>query len=484
MARRKDKLNNRTKIGPWLLTNTVILSLYTVVVGLFLFRMYKNQFLAFRSLNHLLTGFLLAVALISLVLLFLKKAKLFTSIFLVLLTGLVGLGLYGMQSTVQVAEKLNQSATFSEQEMAIVVAADSPVKDIAELDSVQAPTANDQANIQELLADIQEKKQKNLTIEEVSSYQEAYENLLAGKTKAMVLNSAYSSLLELSHEDYAEKIKTIYSYKLKKQIAQEQPKASSNVMNIYISGIDTYGSISSVSRSDVNIIMTVNMDTHKILLTTTPRDAYVQIPDGGGNQFDKLTHAGIYGVETSMKTLENLYGITIDYYARINFTSFMSLIDAVGGVEVTNDQAFRAGGYEFPVGTISMNSEQALAFVRERYSLQAGDADRGRNQQKVIAAIVNKLASVQSITNISNIVTRLQDSIQTNMTLDTMMTLANKQLQTGQSFAVTSQAVTGTGSTGQLPSYAMPTAALYMLSLDETSVQTAKTAIQTISEGK
>ena len=184
-----------------------------------------------------------------------------------------------------------------------------------------------------------------------------------------------------------------------------------------------------------------------------------------------------------MKTLENLYDVDIDYYARINFTSFMQLIDVLGGVEVQNDQAFTSGGYSYPAGTVSLNSEQALRFVRERYSLQGGDVERGRNQQKVISAIINKLASVNSITNFTTIINSLQNSVQTNMPYDTMIQLANKQLSSGGSFAVTSQDVTGTGSTGQLPSYAMPSAALYMMSLDQTSVDTAKQAIKNTMEG-
>jgi putative transcriptional regulator len=232
--------------------------------------------------------------------------------------------------------------------------------------------------------------------------------------------------------------------------------------------------------------MTVNMNTHKILLTTTPRDAYVKIPDGGADQYDKLTHAGIYGVETSEKTLENLYGIKIDYYARINFTSFLKLIDQLGGVTVHNDQAFTSlhGKFDFPVGDIQMNSEQALGFVRERYSLDGGDNDRGKNQEKVISAIVNKLASLKSVSNFTSIVNNLQDSVQTNMSLDTINALANTQLDSGSKFTVTSQAVTGTGSTGQLTSYAMPNSSLYMMKLDDSSVESASQAIKNLMEEK
>ena len=473
----------------WFLVNAAFLTLYAILAGFFIFKMYAHQFLAFRYVNVILTIVLIAIFAFALLLLLRRKAKLLTTIFLLLFTLVSAAGLYFVQSTVQVAEKLNQTASYSEIEMSVVVPAGSTIQDISEVGQLQAPTNSDSENINTLLADIRTTKSIELVPETVDSYQQAYENLLSGASQAMVLNSAYSSLLELSDADYASKVRTLYTYKITKEVSTGQTNGQTdindNVLNIYISGIDTYGSISTVSRSDVNIIMTVNMETHKILLTTTPRDAYVQIPDGGADQYDKLTHAGIYGVETSMKTLENLYDIDIDYYARINFTSFMQLIDILGGIEVYNDQEFvsHIGGYTFPVGNLTLNSEYALAFVRERYSLDGGDADRGRNQQKVISAIINKLASVNSITNFSNIVNSLQTSIQTNMPLETMMQLANKQLSSGSSFVVSSQDVTGTGSTGQLPSYAMPSAALYMMSLDETSVETAKQAIKNTMEG-
>ncbi|MGT2910895.1 LCP family glycopolymer transferase CpsA [Streptococcus cameli] len=483
----KKRKKTQSSSSIWRIINGAFLALFSILSSVFIFKMYQNHFLAFRYINHLVTVVLFAIFLVSFFLLVTKKAKILTSTLLVLFSFFTGAGLYLVQSTVQVAEKLNHTASYSEHEMKIVVPTDSEINDVNAVSSLLAPLNNDATNVQDLLADVKANRGVDLAPVSVESYQIAYDQLLAGTSQAMVLNSAYSSLLELSHPDFEEKIKTIYTYKVTKKIQVEQPAevaTNQNVVNIYISGIDTFGSISTVSRSDVNIIMTVNMDTHKILLTTTPRDSYVQIPDGGANQYDKLTHAGIYGVETSMKTLENLYGIDIHYYARINFTSFLNLIDALGGIEVDNEQAFSAGGYDFPVGTISLSSEQALRFVRERYRLQAGDADRGRNQQKVIAAIINKLASFNSVANFSTIINSLQDSVQTNMSLDKMMELANKQLSSGTAFAVTSQDVTGIGSTGQLPSYAMPGYSLYMLSIDETSLNTAKEAIQNTMEGK
>ena len=302
----------------------------------------------------------------------------------------------------------------------------------------------------------------------------------------MVLSGSYASLLESVDSDYASNLKTIYTYKIKRKNNGSAKQVDSKVFNIYISGIDTYGSISTVSRSDVNLILTVNMNTHKILMTETPRDAYVKIPDGGADQYDKLTHAGIYGVETSEKTLENLYGITIDYYARLNFDSFLKLIDALGGVTVYNSQAFTSlhGNYDFPVGNVTLDSDKALGFVRERYSLEHGDYDRGNNQMKVIQAILNKMTSLKSVSNYSTIISNVQDSIQTDMKLDTVMKLVNGQLDSGEKFTVTSQEVTGTGSTGELTSYAMPTASLYMIQLDDASVAKASQAIKDVMEGK
>ena len=448
--------------------------------------MFNYNFLSFRFLNIIITIGLLVVLAISIFLQKTKKSPLVTTVVLVIFSLVSLVGIFGFKQMIDITNRMNQTAAFSEVEMSIVVPKESDIKDVSQLTSVQAPTKVDKNNIETLMSALKKDKKVDVKVDDVASYQEAYDNLKSGKSKAMVLSGSYASLLESVDSNYASNLKTIYTYKIKKKNNNSAKQVDSKVFNIYISGIDTYGSISTVSRSDVNIIMTVNMNTHKILLTTTPRDAYVKIPGGGANQYDKLTHAGIYGVETSEQTLENLYGIKIDYYARINFTSFLKLIDQLGGVTVHNDQAFTSlhGKFDFPVGDIQMNSEQALGFVRERYSLDGGDNDRGKNQEKVISAIVNKLASLKSVSNFTSIVNNLQDSVQTNISLDTINALANTQLDSGSKFTVTSQAVTGTGSTGQLTSYAMPNSSLYMMKLDNSSVASASQAIKNLMEEK
>ena len=486
MSSRTNRKQKRTSNRSWGMVNVGLTILYAILALILLFTMFNYNFLSFRFLNIIITIGLLVVLAISIFLQKTKKSPLVTTVVLVIFSLVSLVGIFGFKQMIDITNRMNQTAAFSEVEMSIVVPKDSDIKDVSQLTSVQAPTKVDKNNIDTLMSALKKDKKVDLNVEDVASYQEAYDNLKSGKSKAMVLSGSYASLLESVDSNYASNLKTIYTYKIKKKNSNSAKQVDSKVFNIYISGIDTYGSISTVSRSDVNIIMTVNMNTHKILLTTTPRDAYVKIPGGGADQYDKLTHAGIYGVETSEQTLENLYGIKIDYYARINFTSFLKLIDQLGGVTVHNDQAFTSlhGKFDFPVGDIQMNSEQALGFVRERYSLDGGDNDRGKNQEKVISAIVNKLASLKSVSNFTSIVNNLQDSVQTNMSLDTINDLANTQLDSGSKFTVTSQAVTGTGSTGQLTSYAMPNSSLYMMKLDDSSVASASQAIKNLMEEK
>ena len=479
-AKKSKKKNDRLKI-----VNSTLLGVYTLLAAFLIFTIFRYHFLAFRYVNILVTALILSVAVLSGFLIFKGKAGKTTSAILIVALLVGSVSMYAVKGLVDLSAGVNSTSNYSEYEMSIVVPADSDVKNLKQLTNVLAPSGNDQDNVQALMKNISQTQGHELTVDTASSYLAAYKSLTSGEVKAMVLNSVFEDTIRGEDPDYASKIKKIYTYKISKKIdtaiGKQDPNAE--VFNIYVSGIDTYGPISSVSRSDVNIIMTVNRKTKKVLLTTTPRDAYVPIADGGLNQPDKLTHAGIYGVDASVHTLENLYGIDLNYYVRLNFTSFLRLIDLLGGIDIENDQEFTVGNTHYPIGNISLNSEQALTFVRERYSLNGGDNDRGKNQEKVIAAVIKKLTSTDALKNYNAILSGLQDSVQTDMSLETMMNLINTQLESGGSYNVTSQALTGTGNTG-LPSHAMPEANLYMMEIDQNSLAAAKAAIQEVMEGK
>ena len=489
MRKNSSSRNARSEsgIGAFEIVNGVLAILLIILGGLVSWTMLKYDFLNFRGVNYAIIGVIIAAIVLSIFLIIKKKAKIFNVIMLIIMNIVLVFSYMQFRTAIGLFDNLNSNAAVSEYTMSVVVMKNDAAEKLADLKgaSVAAPVSADGENINKLMKEIREKEKQSLNLTESRNYISAYEELAAGTSKAMILNSSFEDLITSQHADFKDKTKKIYEYKITKSVNAKAKQNAGDTFNVYISGIDTYGPVSSVSRSDVNIIMTVNKKTGKILLTTTPRDSYVKIADGGNNQYDKLTHAGIYGVDSSIHTLENVYGIKIDYYARLNFTSFLKLIDIVGGVDVYNDQAFisHVGKKNFQPGLLHMNSDMALSFVRERYSLTGGDHDRGKNQEKVIAAIIKKLTSKEGLANYQSIIKELSESIQTNMPIETAMGLANEQLRAGKEYIVASQALTGTGSMS-LPSYAMPGAQLYMMQIDDKSLEEVTANIKDVLEGK
>lgn len=483
VRRNHHKRKASSKVLDWI--NYILMGGYVILAGIVLFQMFRYNFLAFRYLNIIITVLTVLLAIGAGIFIKKKIAKVFTLLLLIFGITLGSIGVFGIQQFVSVTSKLNETAAVSNYTMSIAVLKDSEIESVSQLKSVAAPVDNDQENVQKLIDDIQKNQQKTLMVTSIESYLEAYKQLQSGEVKAIVLNEAFENIIESEYPNHADTIKKIYIMGVKKKV--KGPKVSKgNGMTIYVSGIDTYGPINSVSRSDVNILMTVNTDTKEVLLTTTPRDSYVPIADGGNNQYDKLTHAGIYGVDASIHTLENLYDIDINYYARLNFTSFLKLIDLLGGIDVYNDQEFNAhtnNGKHYPVGNLHLNSTDALGFVRERYALADGDRDRGRNQQKVITAIIQKLTSTEVLTNYSAVIQGLQESVQTNMPVEVMTDLVNRQLEKGGKYDVQSQDLKGTGRM-DLPSYAMPGSQLYMMEVSQDSLASVKAAMTSVLKGE
>jgi len=218
---------------------------------------------------------------------------------------------------------------------------------------------------------------------------------------------------------------------------------------IYISGIDQFGAVSVRSRSDVNLLMAVNPKTKKIAIVTTPRDAYVHIPGITSSRKDKLTHAGLYGVDYSIAALENLYGsISVDFYIRLNFSGMITLINMIGGVdaECYYDFTTASGKYTFRKGLLHLDGAAALAFARERKTISAGDAGRAKHQMEVIKGVINKLSSTSLLSNYQSLIKGFSSCTQTDMTVSQLVSLATMQLGDGAKWSITSYSTSGDSS--------------------------------------
>lgn len=218
---------------------------------------------------------------------------------------------------------------------------------------------------------------------------------------------------------------------------------ANNYFTVYFSGIDVYGSIGKRSRSDVNIVMTVNPTTKNILLVSIPRDAYVTIPGVSGGKYDKLTHAGLYGVSASMKTLQNIYGIKLDYYVRVNFSSVEKFVDLLGGIDVYSPADFisKHTKTHYTKGVMHMDGPTALEFARERYAFHGGDAQRGKNQMEVIKSIIKKMSSPAMLTKFSDIMNAVSGNMQTDLSMDQLTSIVRMQLNDNASWNIETYSV-------------------------------------------
>lgn len=373
-------------------------------------------------------------------------------------------------------------ANYKTDNMIVVVKKENPASNLMDASMYRfgTQTAVDQENTQIMVDNINASLGREVKIEQYGTVQELANALLEGRVDAAIYNQALDGLITDAIEDYSEQVRVLYQYGIETELEQETADVE-EPFNVYISGIDVDGPITTNSRSDVNIIMTVNPNTKKILLTTTPRDYYVQIPDISGEQRDKLTHAGIYGVDASMRTLEQLYGIDISYYARVNFSSLVKIVDTLGGVDVDSDFEFDAQGYHFQKGMNHLDGDQALAFSRERYSFEDGDNQRGKDQQKVLTAILNKAMSPAILSNASALIADVSDSVQTNMTQEEMAKFIKMQLNDGASWTIESQAASGNGDTQAC--YSSGDQPLYVMWPDEAVVQSISAKMNEILSG-
>ena len=309
------------------------------------------------------------------------------------------------------------------------------------------------------------------------------ESILVEDSQKIKLDNAGTSTKENNLiKDFTNKTRVLKTFTVKIKLASDKTDVTKDVFNIYISGMDEYGKVASVSRSDVNMIITVNPKTRQILLTNIPRDYYVQLHDTTGYK-DKLTHAGNYGIDTSVATIEDLLGIKINYYVKVNFSSLVNIVNALGGVEVYSEYDFQSwNGYNFSKGYNKVNGKEALSFVRERKTFNEGDNQRGKNQQAMIEAIFRKCTSPGIIVKYNSLLNSLEDSMITDMPMKSIKKLAKMQLVNNQKWTITSNSLSGSGSSEY--TYTYPYQSLYVTIPDEESIALSKELISKVTEGE
>lgn len=413
--------------------------------------------------------------------------KKISSIILCILSILVSAAMiYGYVALQKVDNTVQQVTDKPEEvktEMVVIVLQDSEVEQITDLSQfhVGYMSGADLENSEQVMHEITETVGGTVNFHEFTDSADMIDALYAKTMNAVIMNKAYISMLEDMDEytDISDKIKIIYTSEIIDYMTFVDDNKDSNLNQfvVYISGIDTYGHVSVTSRSDVNILAVVNTETKQVQLINTPRDYYVAMPNSNGVK-DKLTHAGIYGVDNSIGTLEMLYDVEIDYYVRMNFSGFENIIDSLGGIDVYSEYDFTVEPIKhYTVGVNHLSGIEALAFARERHSFATGDIQRGKNQMAVITAMLNKISSPEILYNYAGVLEAVGDSFQTNFTSDEIYALVKMQLADPQSWNIESYTVTG--SNGSEKTYTSSRKS-YVMIPNETDVNTAKEKIQAV----
>lgn len=324
------------------------------------------------------------------------------------------------------------NATGQEYVISVITLKDSEIKKVKDLDAskkIGVSYEKDTVTIAEALKDL-DTEIGDHKYEKSDNYASLADALYEGKVDAIVVGEQYRTMLQTNHESFNDETKVIksFAYDAKMEVTTKQTDVTENPFSVYVTGIDVYGSLKTVSRSDVNLIVTVNPKTKQILMTSIPRDCQIDLHTNG--KMDKLTHTGIYGTSETINTIQDLLDMKINYFARTNFSGMTNIVDALGGITVESSEAFQTlhGNYNIVAGVNEMDGDKALCFVRERKRLKRGDFARGENQQKVLKAMMDKAMSPKIITNFNNILSAIEGCFETDMSEKEIKSLLNMQL--------------------------------------------------------
>lgn len=407
-----------------------------------------------------------------------NKFRISSCVFLILFGTIFGVGIKYLNDTMDFVGIISKDLL--QKEVYYVMTLDSStIKNVKDLDgkSIGIYSSKNSEEAIKLLD-----KKIDSTNKEYKNIVELFEDLQDKKIDAVLINDSTKNLLSSDLSDMELKLKEIYKVyvSIEKTDIVKVVDITKKPFNIYVAGGDAYGSIDNVTNTDVNMIITVDPINRKVLLTSIPRDYYVNLPSFGDDAYDKLTHAGYYGIEESAKAIENLLDIDINYYVKVNFSTIEGVIDAIKGVDVYSDYSFCANGRPdicYKKGNNHLDGFHALMFARERYAFKDGDVQRVKNQQKVLTAIIDKVTSSTTlVTNFSQILDSVGNSFSTNMETKNINKFIKMQLNDMRGWDIESQNLVGTDLYTK-NTYTYPNIELYVMKQDEKSVNSAKEKI-------
>ena len=368
----------------------------------------------------------------------------------------------------------------------VYVLKNSKYKEIKDLnDKVIALSDINDSGIEKAIDKVSKKIEFNMS--EYDNVGESAKALIEGEADAILAIDSNVEILKDDSDEF-DNLKPIYTFNVRTKVKTvgDTVDVSKENFVFYISGIDTSGKVGAKARSDVNILVAVNPKQNKILMVNTPRDYYVKLHDK--KSMDKLTHAGVYGIEESLKTLEDLYDININYYARVNFTTFVNIVEELDGINVDVPISFceqtssRTSTKQICLnkGEQTLNGEEALALSRTRHTVAGGDRGRIENQMLVLEAIIDKALSPKIITKYNSLLNSISDSIITNIDQRSITKLLKKQIKNNTPWDIESYSVRGTDSSDV--TYSTGSQKVYVMKQDKKSVLEAKKIFDKILE--
>ncbi|MDY4996316.1 MAG: LCP family protein [Bacilli bacterium] len=411
-----------------------------------------------------------------------KKIGSFLSIIVILIFSLLD---FYLAKTTGLMSNLNLN--YKTYNYSVIVLKSSHYKKLKDITGKELGYYDDSSDItKEALNKVMTKEE--LTAKDYNDTEKLANALMDKKVDAVLIEDSYLDILNeniiIEGKSFKDYIRKIYKFVLVKKTSDiaKDTNVTKTPFNVYVSGIDTYGEISSVSRSDVNMVITVNPETQQILLTSIPRDYYVKLHGKSGYR-DKLTHAGLYGVDMSIQTIEDLLDIDINYYVKVNFSSVVDIVNAIGGVNVYSDYTFTSiDNYHYTKGYNAVNGEEALSFARERKAFAAGDRQRVKDQQALLKAIFDKCTSKAIITKYSKLLDSMKNSFVTNMKMSRLTSLVKMQLSKNYEWNIVTNSLNGSDSKNY--TYSAPSSLAYVMEPTEESVSYAHELIQRVLDGE